>query len=106
LDGFKERTMSDGPVAAIIRQKLQHAFAPQQLVLEDDSWKHAGHHHEGGIDARDGGESHFQLLIVSSAFEGQSRVARQRAVNAVLRDELAGPVHALSIQARTPAENG
>jgi BolA protein len=31
-------------------------------------------------------------------------VQRQRAVNALLRDELAGPVHALSIRALTPVE--
>lgn len=98
--------MSDGPVATVIREKLTAAFAPTRLELEDDSWKHAGHHHEGGVDARDGGESHFQLTIVSDAFEGQGRVARQRAVNAALKDELAGPVHALSIRALTVAEAG
>jgi BolA protein len=96
--------MSEGPIAAVIREKLTAAFAPVRLELEDDSWKHAGHHHEGGMDARDGGESHFQLTIVSDAFVGQGRVARQRAINAVLKDELAGPVHALSIRAQTPAE--
>ena len=96
--------MSDGPVAALIREKLTLAFAPQRIELEDDSWKHAGHHHEGGMDAKDGGESHFQLTIVSNAFEGQGRVARQRAINAALKDELAGPVHALAVRAMTPAE--
>ena len=96
--------MSDGPVAALIREKLTVAFAPVRIDLEDDSWKHAGHHHEGGMDARDGGESHFQLTIVSDLFEGQGRLARQRAVNAVLKDELAGPVHALSIRAQTVEE--
>lgn len=96
--------MSEGPIATVIRQKLTAAFAPRRLELEDDSWKHAGHHHEGGIDARDGGESHFQLTIVSDAFIGQGRVARQRAINAVLKEELAGPVHALSIRAQTPEE--
>ncbi|AYG96001.1 BolA family transcriptional regulator [Brevundimonas naejangsanensis] len=96
--------MSEGPIATIIRQKLTAAFAPRRLELEDDSWKHAGHHHEGGIDARDGGESHFRLTIVSDAFAGQNRVARQRAVKVVLKDELAGPVHALSIRAQTPEE--
>ena len=80
--------MSDGPVAALIREKLTVAFAPARIELEDDSWKHAGHHHEGGIDL----------------FEGQGRLARQRAVNAVLKDELAGPVHALSIRAQTVEE--
>lgn len=98
--------MPDGPIAGIIREKLTAAFAPLRLELEDDSWKHAGHHHEGGIDARDGGESHFQLTIVSDAFSSQGRVARQRAINAVLKDELAGPVHALSIRAQTPEEAG
>lgn len=96
--------MSEGPIATVIREKLTAAFAPLRLELEDDSWKHAGHHHEGGMDANDGGESHFQLTIVSDAFVGQGRVARQRAINAVLKDELAGPVHALSIRAQTPAE--
>lgn len=96
--------MSEGPIATVIREKLTAAFAPLRLELEDDSWKHAGHHHEGGIDARDGGESHFQLSIVSDAFVGQGRVARQRAINAVLKEELAGPVHALSIRAQTPEE--
>lgn len=98
--------MSDGPIATVMRRKLTEAFAPERLELEDDSWKHAGHHHEGGIDAKDGGESHFQLTIVSEAFTGQGRVARQRAVNAVLKEELSGPVHALSIRAQTPQEAG
>ncbi len=96
--------MSDGPVAALIREKLTAAFAPLRIELEDDSWKHAGHHHEGGMDAKDGGESHFQLIIVSDAFVGQGRVARQRAINTVLKEELAGPVHALAVRALTTAE--
>lgn len=97
--------MAEGPVAQIIRQKLQSALSPQRLELEDDSWRHAGHHHEGGMDAKEGGESHFNLLIVSEAFEGQSRVNRQRVINNLLAEELSGPVHALSIQALTPAEH-
>jgi BolA family transcriptional regulator, general stress-responsive regulator len=106
LDRFKEQTVMQGPVATAILGKLSAAFAPERLELEDDSHRHAGHHHHGGVDARPGGESHFNLLIVSAAFRGQSRVARQRAVNAALREELAGPVHALSIRALTPEENG
>lgn len=97
--------MADGPFAAIIRRKLTEALSPTRLEIEDDSWRHAGHHHEGGMDATPGGESHFNLTVVSPAFEGQGRVQRQRAVNALLRDELAGPVHALSIKALTPAED-
>lgn len=96
--------MPDGLIATLIREKLTAAFAPQRIDLEDDSWKHAGHHHEGGMDAKDGGESHFQLTIVSDAFEGQGRVARQRAINAALKEELAGPVHALAVRALTVEE--
>ena len=96
--------MPDGPIATIMREKLTSALAPERLELEDDSARHAGHPHEGGMDAKPGGESHFNLLIVSAAFEGQGRVQRQRAVNVLLQEELAGPVHALSIRAMTPAE--
>ena len=96
--------MAEGPIATIIREKLTRALNPERLEVVDDSGRHAGHHHEGGMDGRERGESHFNLLVVSAAFEGQGRVARQRAVNAVLAEELAGPVHALSIRALTPAE--
>ncbi|HYC67857.1 BolA family protein [Brevundimonas sp.] len=98
--------MPEGPIASIIREKLQAGLSPTHLEIEDDSGRHAGHHHEGGVDGRAGGESHFNLTVVSAAFEGQGRVQRQRAVNALLREELAGPVHALSIRALTPAEAG
>lgn len=96
--------MPEGPITSIIRQKLTSGLSPTRLEIEDDSGRHAGHHHEGGVDGQAGGESHFNVTVVSAAFEGQGRMQRQRAVNALLRDELAGPVHALSIRALTPAE--
>ncbi|AQR61621.1 BolA family transcriptional regulator [Brevundimonas sp. LM2] len=96
--------MPEGPIATIIRRKLTDSLDPTHLEIEDDSARHAGHHHEGGMDARPGGESHFNLLLVSSAFLGQGRVQRQRTVNSLLAEQLAGPVHALSIRAMTPAE--
>ena len=98
--------MPDGPIATIIREKLTAGLSPERLEIEDDSGRHAGHHHEGGVDGRVGGESHFNVTVVSGAFEGQGRVQRQRAVNDLLRAELAGPVHALSIRALTPTEAG
>jgi len=88
-----------GSVADRIRSKLNQAFAPVRLDIQDDSAKHSGH-----SGAREGGESHFSVVIVSDAFKGQSRVARQRQVNTVLADELKGPVHALSLQTLTPEE--
>jgi BolA protein len=98
--------MSEGPIATIIRRKLTDALAPTRLEVEDDSARHAGHHHEGGMDARPGGESHFNLTVVSTAFAGLGRVQRQRMVNGLLAQEMAGPVHALSIRALTPDEAG
>lgn len=88
-----------GAIADRIRSKLDEAFAPMRLEVQDDSAKHRGH-----SGAREGGESHFSVRIVSARFEGLNRVARQRLVNAALAEELAGPVHALAIQAQSPAE--
>ncbi|HZV85780.1 MAG TPA: BolA family protein [Brevundimonas sp.] len=98
--------MPEGPIATIIRKKLTDGLSPEHLEIVDDSARHAGHHHEGGVDGRAGGESHFNLMVVSSSFEGQGRVERQRTINGLLRTELAGPLHALSIRALTPAEAG
>lgn len=86
-------------MARAIRQKLETAFAPERLVVVDESHLHAGH-----SGARVGGESHFRVEIVSSAFVGMNRLDRQRRINGVLAEELAGPVHALSLTARAPDE--
>ncbi len=88
-----------GTVADRLRSKLDQALAPQQLEIHDDSAKHSGH--EG---AREGGESHFSVLVVSERFEGLNRVARQRLINTTLAEDLAGQVHALSLQTLTPTE--
>lgn len=82
-----------------IKQKLTEAFSPNQLEVENDSHRHAGHAGSPGT-----GESHFRVKIVSGKFEGLSRIDRHRLVNEALSDELAGPVHALAIQASAPGE--
>jgi BolA family transcriptional regulator, general stress-responsive regulator len=82
-----------------LRQRLTTAFAPSRLDIYDESHRHAGHR-----GWRPGGGTHFQVTIVSAAFAGQSRVARQRAVYDVLAEELATGVHALSLTALTPVE--
>lgn len=84
-----------------MRAKLEAALSPDLLDIVDDSESHRGH---GGY--REGGESHFNMKIVAAAFEGASRVSRQRMVFDVLSAELAGPVHALSLQCLTPDEAG
>ena len=86
-------------VAEAIRRKLQLRFDPSSLEVIDDSDKHSGH-----SGARAGGESHFTVRITAGAFAGASRLQRQREVHAALAEELAGPVHALSIVATAPGE--
>ena len=86
-----------GEVADRMRNKLLAAFAPTHLEIVDDSDKHKGH-----AGAREGGESHFTVVIESQAFAGVGRVDRQRMINKALAEELAGPVHALSIRADAP----
>jgi BolA protein len=87
-------------LAEQMKRKLAAAFAPEALDLIDESHRHLGH-----AGARPGGESHFRLAIVSEAFAGLSRIDRQRAIHRVLKEELAGGVHALNISAATPAEH-
>jgi BolA protein len=88
-----------GDVAERIRNKLQAAFDPERIDVIDDSARHAGH-----AGAREGGESHFTVDLVSTAFAHKSRVERQRLVYGVLDEELKGPVHALSVVALAPGE--
>lgn len=82
-----------------IETKLTAALSPQHLEVIDNSAKHAGH---AGAHAE--GESHFKVIVVSEAFEGQSRVQRQRMVYDALAVELAEHVHALELKTMTPAE--
>ena len=90
-------------VAADMRQKLTAAFAPIVLEIQDESARHAGH--AGAVRADGGqGETHFHVKLVSPVFQGLSRVERQRRVHAVLKDELAGTVHALSLNLLAPPE--
>jgi len=88
-----------GAIFDAIQDKLQTAFAPTRLEIVDDSARHSGH-----AGAREGGESHFNVIIESPAFAGTNKVARQRMVYRALAEELAGPVHALSVQAMAPGE--
>lgn len=89
-----------GPIAAEIHARLTAALSPTRLVVRDDSERHRGH---SGHDER--GESHFTVEVEAAAFAGQSRLARQRAVNAALAELLEERVHALAIVARAPGES-
>jgi stress-induced morphogen len=88
-------TRKDRMLAAL----TQH-FAPTLLQVEDESARHAGH-----AGAAPGGQTHFNVLLVSDAFRGQTRVARSRSVHAALGPEFDTGLHALALTLRTPEEH-
>lgn len=76
-----------------IRQRLEAAFAPESLDVEDDSHKHAGH------EGAKGGLGHFNVMIVSAHFNGMKVLARHRAVYAAVGEMMQTDIHALAIEA-------
>ncbi|MGF1725035.1 transcriptional regulator BolA [Photobacterium nomapromontoriensis] len=78
-----------------IIDKLHHAFLPLHLEVENESYMH-------NVPA--GSESHFKVVIVCEQFDGMRLLARHRAVNAVLADELANNIHALAMHTYTDSE--
>jgi BolA family transcriptional regulator, general stress-responsive regulator len=81
-----------------IRTALQAAFAPQRLVIEDQSEAHRGH--AGAADGR----GHFSVEIVSPVFAGQPALARHRMVYDALGGLMQTDIHALSVRALAPGE--
>lgn len=84
-------------VQSTIESKLTKALDPEFLEVVNQSHEHAGHQH-GSTD------SHFMVVIVSSQFDGISRVARHQLVYRILSEELQSPVHALVVKTYTPDE--
>ena len=81
-----------------IRDRLARAFDPESLVVEDEGHLHVGH--EGARDGR----GHFRVMIVSAAFDGQSMLARHRAIYAEMGTLMETDIHALAIEAVASAE--
>lgn len=82
-------------VKPFIHEQLTAALAPVFLDIQDESYMHSG---------PDDGQSHFNVTVVSAAFEGERLIARHRRVNGLLAEALAGPVHALALHTYTPDE--
>ena len=78
-----------------IHIKIEEALHPKHLEILNESHMH---------NVPPGSESHFKVIVVSDVFEAKNRVQRHQTMNALLAEELAGPVHALSMQTRTKAE--
>ena len=79
----------------LIHSILQDELLPEYLEVVNESSQH---------NVPPNSESHFKVVIVSSAFDEKSRIQRHQMINAILKDALKGPIHALSIQAHTVAE--
>ena len=83
-----------------LTQLLQDAFKADVLTVEDESHRHRNH-----PEAKKHGGGHFRVFIVSKAFEGQPQLVRHRAVYTAAQPMIdSGAIHALRIQANTPAE--
>lgn len=76
-----------------IRDKLTSVLQPESLELIDESHKHVGH-----VGAKSGG-GHFNVTIVSAAFEGLNAVKRHQLVYQTLGELMQTEIHALSISA-------
>ena len=76
-----------------IFEKLQAAFAPDDLQVINESADHAGHAGHDGTN-----ESHFRVIMRAEQFSDQSRLARHRAIHAALGKYLVGRIHALAIE--------
>jgi len=78
--------------------ELEKNFQPTELLIKDQSHLHAGH-----AGAKDG-KGHFDVTIVSQAFDGVNRLQRHRMVYAALSKLIETDIHALSVKALTPSE--
>lgn len=87
-------TVTRPAVETSLELKVTAALQPLHLELHNESHMHAGPR----ID------SHFKLVAVATAFEGLSKVKRHQLVYGLVKDELAGPVHALALHLYTPGE--
>jgi BolA protein len=82
-------------VQASIEEKLVGALDLKHLEVVNESGNH---------NVPPGSESHFRVVMVCPAFEGERLIQRHRRVNAILSEELAGPVHALALHTYTEQE--
>jgi len=87
-------------MADTIRNALQTGLSPERLDIVDESALHAGH-----AGARPGGETHYRIEVIASAFEGVSRIKRQQMVYGLLKDAFDTGLHALAMTTLTPEED-
>lgn len=86
------------PAVETLRARLAERFPGATIEIDDDSHLHAGHAGAAG------GAGHFRVRMVSERFAGLGTVARHRLVYHAVHDWMPQRIHALMIEARTPAE--
>ena len=84
--------------AAMVRERLYQDLGAEIVEVDDQTHLHAGH---SGAAA---GGSHFEVVVISKAFEGLATLARHRLVYQAVGDAMTQDIHALSIKAYTPGE--
>jgi BolA protein len=88
------KNLQDSAMEQVIRNKVEQELAPKVLEILNESHMHSG----------PAANSHFNLTVVSDAFEGKRPVARHQMIYKILADELAGEVHALALHVFTSDE--
>lgn len=86
-------------ITELIRQKLNDTLQPEIIEIIDQSAAHAGH-----TGSQKGG-GHFNVTIVTKAFEGKTLVQRHQLIYQALNEMMKEDIHALGINALTPEEN-
>ena len=90
---------TNAPTADQLQKRLQDVLQPTALEVIDESGQHHGHAGANGT----GFGTHFRVRISAGAFIGKSPVARHRLVYDALQDFMDQGLHALAIEAKTPA---
>ena len=72
-------------IQEIIEKKLHSELQPSYLKVINESYMH---------NVPPGSESHFKVIVVCNAFDGQRLIGRHRQVNQILADELDNHIHA------------
>ena len=91
--------MNEITVKITLQEILETTFIPDALEVLDQSHLHKGH-----AGARPEGETHFKVRMISSKFEGLSRIKRHQLVHEALEELLKSRIHALTLQLISPGE--
>ncbi|TVQ32222.1 MAG: BolA family transcriptional regulator [Geminicoccaceae bacterium] len=82
-------------IKAELERRLRTALTPEHLDVVDESERHRGH-----AGYREGGNTHFRIVMRAQRLAGLSRIAQQRAVYAAVGDLMNAPIHALALDVK------